>query len=348
MRVLVVDDDPVARELASAALGEAGYEVTAAADGAEAMALLEGSDIRLVISDWMMPEMDGLQLCQAIREATLPGYVYVILLTGRQQRTDIVAGLEAGADDFITKPFDPAELRVRVKVARRILSLETRHVAIFALAKLAESRDPETGQHLERIRDYCLVLSRELRERGTFPDVVNEQFIQNIYLTSPLHDIGKVGIPDSVLLKPDRLSDREFEIMKAHAAIGAATLDAAVRQYPEVDYLRMARDIALTHHERVDGSGYPQQLRGDDIPICGRIVAVADVYDAMTTRRVYKKAFDQDVARSLILEGNGTHFDPRIIDAFVAAESRFIEISHALGDGSDPARELQGQAGTVG
>ena len=164
---------------------------------------------------------------------------------------------------------------------------------------------------------------------------MDEQFTQDIYLTSPLHDIGKVGIPDAVLLKPGRLNDREFEIMKTHAAIGATTLDAAVHQYPEVEYLRMAREIAWSHHERYDGSGYPRQLRGDEIPVSGRIVAVADVYDALTTRRVYKNAYEHDVARSFILKGAGTHFDPRVIDAYLAVEPRFIEISHALAEGGE-------------
>jgi putative two-component system response regulator len=206
------------------------------------------------------------------------------------------------------------------------LSLETRDVAIFATAKLAESRDPETGGHLERIRSYSTVIAQTLMQRKSFSGEVDADYVRMIYLTSPLHDIGKVGIPDSVLLKPGRLSDREFEIMKTHTTIGADTLSAAVREYPGVAYLRMARDIALTHHEQYDGSGYPQGLRTSDIPLCGRIVALADVYDALTSRRVYKDAFAHDVAQSIILGESGKHFDPEIVEAMMLNEDKFIAI----------------------
>ena len=219
------------------------------------------------------------------------GYVYVMLLTSHDAREQRVAGRRAGADDFISKPFDSQELLARIETAERILSLETRDVAIFAMAKLAESRDPETGAHLERVRAYSRVLATHLSGLDKYRTEVNAEYIRLIYLTSPLHDIGKVGIPDCVLLKPGRLSDREFEIMKTHAALGAQTLEAALRQFPGVKFLQMARDIAAAHHERFDGSGYPNRLVGDAIPLCGRIVALADVYDAMTSRRVYKDAF---------------------------------------------------------
>jgi len=183
-----------------------------------------------------------------------------------------VAALSAGADDYIRKPFDPEELLLRVNVARRIASLGARDVAIFALAKLADSRDPDTGQHLERMRNYCWLLARWLRTQYT---EITDEFIDILYQTSALHDIGKVGIPDSVLLKRGPLTEAEFEIMKTHTTIGAQTLTAAIQQFPEVSYFTMARDIALTHHENFDGSGYPQGLRGCEIPLCGRIVAMA-------------------------------------------------------------------------
>jgi putative two-component system response regulator len=155
---------------------------------------------------------------------------------------------------------------------------------------------------------------------------VDAEFVRLIYQTSPLHDIGKVGIPDAVLLKPGQFNDIEFEIMQQHTRLGAQTLDAALERYPEARFLKIARDIALTHHERWDGTGYPQGLKGEQIPLCGRIVAVADVYDALTSRRVYKPAFDHAVARSIILKDSGTHFDPDIVDAFLAVEDEFVEI----------------------
>ena len=238
---------------------------------------------RLVISDWDMPEMNGIELCRRLRADESAGYIYIILLTSHDGTQKIVEGMSAGADDFISKPFDPPELLVRVRAGERVLSLETRDVAIFALAKLAESRDPETGAHLERVRSYSQVLARQLSTHPKFARIIDEKYIHLIYLTSPLHDIGKVGIPDSVLLKPGRLSDHEFEIMKQHAALGADTLDAALQQFPEAKFLKMARDIAASHHERFDGSGYPAGLKANDIPLCGRIVALADVYDALTS-----------------------------------------------------------------
>ncbi len=326
MQVLIVDDNDVALEALRHALHGEGYETIVAHNGREALNIASDNACRLVISDWMMPEMDGLELCRQIRSMDLPGYVYILLLTSNDSAGSVVEGLSAGADDFLQKPFDPAELLVRVRAGERILSLETRDVAIFAMAKLAESRDPETGGHLERMRNYSRVLARHLVSHGHAHEQVDAHFARLIYLTSPLHDIGKVGIPDTVLLKPGRLSDHEFDIMKTHATIGAETLDAAVQKYPGVAYLRFARDIALTHHERFDGSGYPIGLSGFDIPLSGRVVALADVYDALTSRRVSKPAFAHDVARSMILEESGKHFDPEIVEAFRQNEEEFLEI----------------------
>ena len=270
--------------------------------------------------------MDGLELCRKIRDSDCPGYVYIVLLTSRETTDDVVRGLAAGADDFVAKPYAPAELLARLRIGERVLSLETRDVAIFAMARLAESRDPETGEHLERMRKYSRIIARSISETPEFSDQVAPDFPRLIHLTSPLHDIGKVGIPDSVLLKPGRLSDREFEVMKTHTVIGASTLGAALSQYPEATYLRMARDIALTHHERFDGSGYPAGLTGEDIPLCGRVVALADVYDALTSKRVYKQAFGHETARSMILDESGKHFDPSIVEAFIDNEQEFLDV----------------------
>lgn len=203
---------------------------------------------------------------------------------------------------------------------------ETRDVVIFAMARLAESRDPETGAHIERVSSYCQALAEGLAIAGPYQSQVDPEFAQLMFATSPLHDIGKVGIPDDILLKPGRLSDREFEVMKSHAQIGADTLDAALLRFPNARFLRIARNIAATHHERFDGSGYPQGLKGRDIPLCGRIAALADVYDALTSRRVYKASMAHDVARGIIIKESGTHFDPAIVDAFLEIETTFKEI----------------------
>ncbi len=327
MRILVVDDDNESLEVISEVLEGAGHQVQTATNGQQALQMLDSGSSRLVICDWNMPGISGEQFCEAVRNQDYDGYVYVILLTGYNKSPEhVLRALSAGADEILTKPFDPAELRLRIRTAERVLSLETRDVAIFALAKLAESRDPETGEHLERMRIYSRLLAQHLSTVEPTCHQVNGEYVRLIYLTSPLHDIGKVGIPDNVLLKPGRLSDREFDIMKTHTTIGAQTLDAAAKRFPAAKFLAMARDIAISHHERFDGTGYPNNLVGKDIPLAGRIVALADVYDALTSKRVYKKAFSHEIARAMILEESGTHFDPKVVDAFLANEAEFIEI----------------------
>ncbi len=326
MQILVVDDDEATVEVLTEVLQSAGHEVQAASGGLDALRRLPFSGCRLVICDWNMPGISGEEFCRTVRAQDFDGYVYIILLTGYKNPEYMLRGLTAGADEFLTKPFNNAELTLRIRTAERMLSLETRDVAIFAMAKLAESRDPETGSHLERMRVYSHMLARHLSKTEPTNSEVNAEYVRLIYLTSPLHDIGKVGIPDGVLLKPSRLSDREFEVMKTHTLIGAQTLDAAARRFPAARFLQMARDIALSHHERYDGSGYPNGLVGDKIPLAGRIVALADVYDALTSRRVYKKAFDHDIARSMIVEESGSHFDPLIVQAFLANEQEFVAV----------------------
>ncbi|HUY91951.1 MAG TPA: response regulator [Pirellulales bacterium] len=326
LKILIVDDDEVSLAISRRTVEQAGYAVESARNGREALDVLARGECRLVITDWMMPEMDGVELCRQIRARDFCGYIYVIVLTSKGEKKDIVEGLTAGADDFLTKPFDPAELQVRVCSGKRILALETRDLAIFALAKLAESRDPETGAHLERMRSYARILAGRLAGAPKYSGLVDLDYVRTIYLTSPLHDIGKVGIPDRVLLKAGPLDEQEFEIMKRHTLIGAETLDAALCHHRGARFLEMGRDIALTHHERWDGGGYPQGLAGEGIPLCGRIVTVADVYDALTTKRSYKEAFAHDLTRSIIVEESGTHFDPDVVGAFLDCEEEFIRV----------------------
>ena len=242
------------------------------------------------------------------------------------------SGLDAGADDYLSKPFRQEELRLRLEGGRRLLTLEGRDMMIFSLAKLAESRDEDTGTHLERIREYSKVLATELMSWPKFENIVDAQFVELIYMTSPLHDVGKVGIPDSVLLKPGKLTAEEFEVMKRHTLIGGDTLSASAQAHPEASFLKMALDITLKHHERWDGTGYPFQLKGEDIPLSARIVAVADVYDALTTKRVYKPAFTHETAADIIYKSRGTHFDPDLIDAFSNVEEQMRRIRFELDD----------------
>jgi len=332
VKILIADDDDVALEILEHALAQFGYEVTVAHDGREALDLVRSGQFRLVVSDWEMPKLTGVELCQEIRRRSASGYVYVILLTSRHGTQSVVDGMNSGADDFVNKPFQPQELVVRIRAGERILAMESRELIIFSMAKLAESRDPETGAHLERMREYCRVIAEHLSRQAKFRELVDGDYVQLIYMTSPLHDIGKVGIPDQILLKAGRLSGEEFEIMKRHAEIGARTLDAAAAAHPEAKFLCMAREIALCHHEKFDGSGYPNGLAGEEIPLCGRIVALADVYDALTTKRVYKPAFSHEKAAAIIREGRSRHFDPDIVDAFEANEARFIAIWNELAE----------------
>jgi putative two-component system response regulator len=342
MQVLIVDDDPLMLRLVQKVVVRLGHQVTTATNGHEALRLMRQGSYRLLLSDWEMPQMNGLELCRRVRERYCSNYVYIIMLTGRSGTQNIIDGLNAGADEFISKPVSPEELSVRIRTGERILTLESREVTILSLAKLAESHDQETGAHVDRMREYCRVLAEHLSQQEKFCEEVDGDFVHLIYLTSPLHDIGKVGIPDRILLKAGPLTAEEFEIMKQHAVTGGMTLDAAIYAHPEAKFLCMARDIARSHHEQFDGSGYPHGLAGEAIPLCGRIVALADVYDALTTRRVYKPPVSHRNARHIILAGRGTQFDPDIVQAFLANEDRFVDIHRQYAEREEKeARLLQ-------
>jgi len=333
MQVLIVDDNKIALIALEALLTKNGYEVLTASDGKQGLEVLERHPTcRAVISDWEMPVMNGIEFCKAVRTEDHAGYIYFLLLTSHNQVDEMVHGLSAGADDFIAKPYNSAEVLARLRAGERILSLETRDVAIFALAKLAESRDNDTGAHLERVQYYCRALSQWLATQDQFKSVIDPEYVRLVFQTSPLHDIGKVGIPDSILLKPGSLDPAEFEIMKTHTTIAASTLNAALEKFPGVAFLTMAKDIAESHHEKFDGTGYPHGLKGDNIPLCGRIVSVADVYDALISKRVYKDALTHDAASAIIEAGRGKHFDPDIVDAFVGVGDKFLDIRQRFAD----------------
>ncbi len=233
MKVLVVEDDAISREVVAHVLTSAGYEVVTASDGNEALQAIDTiGHCQLVISDRDMPGMNGVELCRELRARNTRGYIYFIMLTKLDQPKDKIEGFAAGADDYVTKPFNSAELLMRVNTGRRIIALETRDMAIFMMAKLAESRDPETGEHLERVRNFAKTLAHHMYERHPRRQGLDRLFVDLIYDTSPLHDIGKVAIPDRVLLKPGKLTAEEFEIMKRHTLEGAKTIQAALEAYP--------------------------------------------------------------------------------------------------------------------
>ena len=315
----------------------------------------------LVLLDIMMPGMDGYEVCRQIKSAPHGELTLVALVSGKASTQERLQGYEAGADDYIVKPFDHDELVAKVNILFRMRGamtelvranseiqmysaklerlvqertaeiVETRDVTVFALAKLADSRDPETGEHLERMRSYSQLLGEELAETGPYTGEIDDTFLADLHMSSPLHDIGKVGIPDVILLKPGRLSATEFAIMQRHTLIGADALREAGGHTKSGGFLNMAAEIAGGHHERFDGSGYPDGISGVDIPLAARIAALADVYDALTSVRVYKSAFGPVVARSMIEDEAGKHFDPAIVDAFCGRFGDFLQIRKQCG-----------------
>ena len=334
-------------------------------------AVAQGRPFALAFVDVRMPPgCDGVETVR--RLWAIDPHLQVVICTAhsdysleqileRLERTDRLLILKKPFDNVevsqlaiaLTRKWDLARQarlqrdRLEQTVADRAQDIvDTRDVAVFALAQLAESRDPETGQHLERIRAYCRILAEQLRKEGPYTSLIDEQFVEDIYRSSPLHDIGKVGIPDAILLKPDRLSEREFAILKRHTVIGAGALERAAAHSGCGGFLQMAADIARYHHERFDGTGYPAGLRGFEIPLAARIVALADVYDALTSVRVYKSAYDPEVAQLMIEQQSGKHFDPAVVEAFQARAHEFMELQGLLDRSHD--REPVGAFSTNG
>ncbi|MBI2433907.1 MAG: response regulator [Candidatus Hydrogenedentes bacterium] len=356
-KVLVVDDLEQNVEVLRRFLEPMGFEVHSASHGEEAIEVVNASPPDVLLLDLVMPGMDGFEVCRRLKRSEQTRHIPVIIITGVSDKQANVDAVDAGADDFLTKPFDKVLLEARIRssirakllqdrvlayqqelemrVAERTKQLElSQHITVFSLAKLSESRDVETGDHLERIRSYARELADELALWPKYHGVIRNEFVEELYHSSPLHDIGKVGIPDRILLKPGKLTTEEFEIMKTHTLIGGDTLRAADMEAGRDSFLAMGRDIAYYHHEKYDGSGYPYGMGGGDIPLPARIVALADVYDALSSKRPYKEPFDHETSRKILLEGRGKHFDPDVVDAFLKREERFLYIrQHFQGTG---------------
>lgn len=354
--VLVVDDNEMNRDMLVRRLQPLGYEVSVARDGSEAMDMLLQSPFDLVLLDIMMPIKDGFEVLQEMKAHNDLSIIPVIMITALDDTSSAARCIQLGAEDYLTKPFDPILLKARVssclerkhlydqernyrgqieeynnqlqdRVQQQVQQITSAQLgAIFAMSKLAESRDPETGEHLERMREYCKILSVRLGKLPKYQPVIDDDFIEDIYAASPLHDIGKVGIVDSVLLKPGKLTAEEWVVMKTHPIIGAATLREVDRQHPGNSLIRMGIDIAESHHERWDGTGYPYGLKSTEIPLVARILALGDVYDALTSKRCYKEAFDHEKSRAIVEENNGTLFDPEVVEAFLATEDEFKRV----------------------
>jgi putative two-component system response regulator len=312
--------------------------------------------VDLVLLDVMMPDLDGYETCRRMKQDPHTADVPVIFLTAKSQPEDEAMGLRVGAVDYLTKPISPPILFARVathlslKNARAQLKAENRNLealvqertgqlslmqdaTIMAMATMAEKRDCETGNHIRRTQNYLVALAQHLQGHPRFAVELTDDNIRLLYKSAPLHDIGKVGIPDHILQKPGKLDREEFEIMKRHAVYGRDTI-RQVEQYVggSNGFLTYAREIAHSHQEKWDGSGYPEQLAGEAIPLSARLMAVADVYDALISRRVYKPPFSHGDAVAIMKDGRGTHFDPDILDAFLELEGRFAEIAAQYAD----------------
>ncbi|CAA7624793.1 two-component system response regulator [Magnetospirillum sp. SS-4] len=356
--ILVVDDTPDELLLMSELLKE-DYRVKVANSGDKGLKIATANDPPdLILLDVMMPDIDGYEVCRQLKANPKTLDIPVIFLTGRSRMAEEKRGLDIGAVDYISKPFSPSIVLARVKaqlrlkaaadylrdkngflereVAKRTKEVTAiKDVTILAMASLAETRDLMTGNHIRRTQFYMSALATSLQAHPRFAHSLDEFSITMLFKSAPLHDIGKVGIPDRILLKPGRLTPEEFEIMKTHAALGRNAIEHAERWLgASLEFLTMAKEIAHFHHERWDGDGYPEGLSGDDIPVSARLMAVADVYDALISRRVYKESMSHWAAVDMIVEGKGNRFDPDVVDAFLGIQEEFRSIARQYADPS--------------
>jgi len=351
--IMIVDDTPANLQVLAGMLKDGGYKVRPVPSGKLAINAAENDPPDLILLDIMMPEMDGYDVCRKLKSTEKLKNIPVIFISAMNDTPDKVKALGVGGVDYITKPFQFAEVRARVETHLKIRKLQlelqehnnmlqkivenkvkeisdSQMATIIALARLAESRDYETGKHIERVQIYCKMLADRLCEKSGSKGKMDIAYVENIFHASPLHDIGKVGISDSILLKPGKLTPEEFEIMKTHTVIGAQTLEAVRGKYPKNAFINMGIAIARSHHEKWDGTGYPNGLAGEDIPLCARIMAVVDVYDALRAKRCYKKPFEHRESCDIIIKDEGKSFDPAIIEIFKELSSRFETVHNGM------------------
>lgn len=318
-RILIVDDEPANLKVMREVLGNQ-YRMSFAKSGAAALALLEKEQPKLILLDIMMPDMNGFEVCEILKSTPALSHIPIIFVTALGDESDEFKGFELGAVDYITKPISPAIVRARVKTHLSLVQaeqLKQAHVdLVHRLGRAAEYKDTDTGEHIARMSQYSKLLALEFG--------MGEQQAELLRQAAPMHDVGKIGIPDAILLKPGRLTPDEFDHMKQHAAIGAQIL--ANSSSP---LLQLAHKLALEHHEKWDGSGYPNGLKGEQISVEGRIVAIADVFDALTSKRPYKEAWGVEEALEHMQAQAGKHFDPHLINLFVNKLDAIIAIKNA-------------------
>lgn len=349
MKLLIVDDSKTDSMMLRTMLKD--YDLRIAFDGIEAMELLEREkDIDMMILDINMPRMNGFEVLEVIRAKPRYYDVTTLILTNYDEVDNEIRGLELGDVDYIRKPLNLRALLKRIELHTRLISAQkaleqhnseletavsertrelnlTRDVTIHALIGLLEIRDIESSNHTKRTQWMMKAMCEQLRRGNAYHFIMTDAFINDLFNTSPLHDIGKVGIPDNILLKPGKLTPEEFEIMKKHTTYGVDALKQAGDGITELSFIRTALDIIGSHHEKFDGSGYPAGLCGKDIPLAGRLMAIIDVYDALVNQRVYKPAYDHEEAMEIIASGRGKHFDPDIVDAFFEIENGIHSIA---------------------
>ena len=347
--ILIVDESAPNTEFMESVYKEHGAQTITASGGEEALEIIKERphEIDLTVFDMTMPGLDGVQFTNKVRTTSEIEQTPIILTIEKSANggNKLELCMEAGANDFVQKPIAADELLLRSRAVLRQRSIRDlqvveltneiighRDVAMFGWAKIAEYRDPETGGHLKRIQEYTYRLAKRLLSDSSYKDIMESNFAFDIYSASPLHDIGKVGISDNILLKPGHLTTEEFEIMKTHAEKGGKILDEANQRLVGTHLIEMARDIALYHHEKWDGSGYPKGLKGEEIPLCARIMALADVYDALVSKRVYKDAIEHEDVLDIILESSGSHFDPIVVKAFAEISEEFADIKERFKD----------------
>lgn len=321
-KLLIVDDEPVNLKVLNHALKE-DYRLSFAKSGQECLRLVDQENPDLILLDVMMPGMTGFEVCTTLKSDKTFNKIPVIFVTALNDATDEAKGLTAGAVDYIYKPISPAVVKARVKTHLSLVNAEelkrTRLQIIQRLGRASEYKDNETGMHVMRMSHYSKIIALACG--------FSEQAADNLLHAAPMHDIGKIGIPDSIMLKPGKLTEEEFAVMKTHPEIGAEILGDA-----DSDLLHLAKVVSMTHHEKWDGTGYPKGLKGEDIPLEGRIVALADVFDALTSKRPYKEAWTVEKSMAFIEEQSGRHFDPKLATLFKQELSKILEIKERWQD----------------